>query len=267
MSLARLLLALASLACVAAVSSAQADVPAGGQAFRVTSSLDGKRVLPQRIRWLAYPSLTAAQIARVDFLIDGKVRWTEHAKPYNYASDDFHGHLGYLITTWLAPGRHTFTARAVDKAGRKSTNTVVARVLPALEPPASLSGTWTRTVTAADLKKSGAEPPPAGVWKLVFDRVGAWHLDPLGSGVVNQYAATAGHINVYAPIVMAPFSDGRGGVSKYGARNIGGIDCREDGPFGSYSWSTAGDKLRLTATNERCGNRRAIWEGVWRRVR
>ena len=267
MALARLLLALASLACVATVSSAQAHAPAGGHAFGVTSSIDGKRVLPQRTRWLAYPSLPSSQIARVEFLIDGKLRWIEHFKPYNYASDDEHGHLGYLITTWLKPGRHTFTARAVDKTGHNAAKTVVARVLEALEPPASLAGTWTRMVTPADLKKSGAEPPPPGMWKLVFDRVGAWHLDPLGSGLVNQYTATADHINVYAPIQMAPFNDGRGGISKYGARSIGGIDCREDGPFGSYNWSRSGDELTLKATNERCGNRLAIWEGTWTRVR
>jgi hypothetical protein len=50
-------------------------------------------------------------------------------------------------------------------------------------------------------------------------------------------------------------------------RSIGGTDCNYDGPFGSYSWSVAGDELTLTAGNEGCGNRRAIWEGIWKRVR
>ncbi len=109
--------------------------------------------------------------------------------------------------------------------------------------------------------------PPAGDWKLVFDRVGAWHLDPLGSGVVNQYNVVGSVVNVYAPIQMAPFKDGKGGVSRYGHRSIGGTDCNYDGPFGSYSWSVAGGELTLTAGEERCGNRRAIWEGTWKRVR
>ena len=48
--------------------------------FAVTSSLDGKTVLPLRTRWLAYPKLPAAKIQEVDFLIDGKLRWIEHQR-------------------------------------------------------------------------------------------------------------------------------------------------------------------------------------------
>jgi hypothetical protein len=265
MSIRVLLSALLSLTCLVGVSAASAGREA--EPFKVTSSIDGKRVLPHRLRWIAYPQVPASKVERVEFLIDGKVRWIEGFRPYNYGSDDFRGHLGYLITTWLKPGRHTFTARAVDKAGRKAIDSVRARVLPAREPPASLAGMWTRTVTPADLEKAGEEAPPEGDWKLVFDRVGAWHLDPLGSGVVNQYEVAGSVINVYAPIQMAPFSDGKGGVSRYGHRSIGGTDCNYHGPFGSYTWSAAGDELTLTAQREGCGNRRAIWEGTWRRVR
>jgi hypothetical protein len=136
-------LVLLAAALGAAAAASRAETP-----FAVTSSLDGKKVLPLRSRWLAYPKLPAAQIKEVDFLIDGKLRWIEHDAPYNYGSDDLHGHLGYLITTWLTPGRHTFTARAIDKQGRKATDTVVARVLPAPEPPSELhEKVWKRNVT------------------------------------------------------------------------------------------------------------------------
>src|SRR5947209_20570510 len=104
------------LAIVAGVASV---ANAGKTPFTVTSSLDRNNVLPLRTRWLAYPKLPAATIKQVEFLIDGKVRWVEQYAPYNYGSDDFHGHLGYLITTWLTSGRHVFTARAIDKTGRK----------------------------------------------------------------------------------------------------------------------------------------------------
>src|SRR2546422_85039 len=136
---------LALLAFVIAISSAAA----GGerQPFKVTSTLDGKRVLPLRMHWLAYPKPPASKISRVEFLIDGKVRWIEHQAPYNYGSDDFHGHLGFLITTWLKVGRHTFSTRAVDSSGRTATDTVTARVLPAPAPPTALAGAWNRTVT------------------------------------------------------------------------------------------------------------------------
>jgi hypothetical protein len=137
-------------------------------------------------------------------------------RPYNYASDDFHGHLGFLITTWLTPGMHRFTASVKTTTGQRGQDTVVARVLPAPEPPAELAGTWKRIVPHA------GGGPPTGEWRLVFDSVGAWHLDPLGSGVVNQYDVDADVIHNYAPIQMAPFSNGHGGVDRYGAHEIGG---------------------------------------------
>ena len=259
---------LAALVAGIAVSSALAG-GGGAQAITVTSSLDGKKVLPYRSRWLAYPSVPPARVAEVDYLIDGKLRWIERLPPYNYASDDVHGHLGYLFTSWLTPGKHRFTARVRAKEGQSGSDTVIARVLPAPEPPSALAGTWTRSVTPKDLEKSDprfGDGPPAGVWTLVFDRVGAWHLDPMGSGIVNAYGVANDVIHVYSPMQMAPFDDGGGGVSKFGHHGIGGTDCREDGPFGSYSWSVSGKKLTLTAQKEGCGQRRAIWEGVWTRV-
>jgi hypothetical protein len=232
----------------------------------VTSNLDHKTVLPLRLHWLAYPNLPAKQIADVRFLIDGKVRWIEQSAPYNYASDDQGRNLGFLITTWLTAGKHRFEVRATDTSGRKATDAFTARVLPAPEPPAALKGRWTRVVTSLDLKKSDPKfgsGPPAGRWELVFDRTGAWHLDPKGSGVVNQVEATPGMIHVYAPIAMAP----RGvGVSRFGHHGLGPQDCTQAGPFGSYSWSVSQDALTLTAINEGCGQRRAIWEGAWTRL-
>src|SRR5262245_608718 len=256
------------VAALAAVLVSSAAARTSAPPLRVTSNLDGKKVLPLRSRWLAYPNVTSAKIRQVDFLIDGKVRWTEHYRPYNYGSDDRHGHLGFLITTWLSPGVHRFTARAVPTVGRPATDTAVARVLPAPTPPAGLAGTWTRNVTPDEVKKAtSGEGPPTGVWKLVFDRVGAWVLDPLGSGVVEEYDATSTGIHAYAPIQMAPFEDGMGGVARFGHHGIGGTVCNYDGTVGNWGGSVSGDQLTLTASEETCGDRRAIWEGTWTRVR
>jgi hypothetical protein len=92
--------------------------------------------LPSKSRWLAFPNVPSAKVAEVDFLIDGRIRCVEHYAPYNYGNDDFHGHLGSLVTSWFSPGKHRFSARAVLTNGQKATDTVVARVLPAPEPPA-----------------------------------------------------------------------------------------------------------------------------------
>lgn len=262
----RRLVGLALLACaVAAATAAASHSNRAGDSLKVTSTLDGKKVLPARLRWLATPSVPGSKVARIDFLVDGKVRWTEHHAPYVYGSDDNGKNEGYLITTWLTPAEHTFTARVMTTDGKTAVDTVHARVLPSPAPPAALAGDWTRTVTKKDLEKSGPGPPPAGKWTLVFDRVGAWHLDPLGGGVVNEYDAEPGVIHVYAPIQMAPLDNGKGGVSKDG-HNVGGTDCTFAGPFGTYHWTTTGSQLTLTAVHDGCPNRLAIWEGVWTRT-
>ena len=257
--------AIALLACAVAASSAAAALRGTAAPPTVSSTIDGRKVLPLRLHWIARTSLAPAKVAEVDFLIDGKVHWIEHHAPYNYASDEDGRNLGFLITTWLKPGIHRFGVRVVPAKGAPTTRTVSARVLPAPAPPAALAGRWSRTVTEEDLAKAGPDAPPGGRWELVFDHIGAWHLDPLGSGVVNQYDVAANVLHVYAPIEMAPCNDDKCGISAYGHRSIGGHDCNFAGPFGSYRFAVSGDKLTLTAIHERCPNRLAIWEGVWTR--
>jgi hypothetical protein len=238
------------------LASAQARV--AQQPFVVTSTLDGKKSLPTRLHWLVQPKLSSTHVTQVDFLIDGKVRWIEHDAPYNYASDDNGGNRGFLITTWLSAGVHTFTSRVRDDRSRVATDTVRARVGAAPEPPAALRGKiWSRRLS------SSPDGPPAGRWELVYDRVGAWHLDPLGSGVVNQYSVRGNVIYVFAPIEMAPLINDHTSIRKYGHHDIGGSDCTFAGPFGSYHWSVVGTRLTLKAIKEGCPGRKNIWEGTW----
>jgi hypothetical protein len=251
-------LAAAAFAAPAAHAHHAPATVSAGSSFTVTSSLDGRRVLPLRSRWLVYPKARAATIKKVDFLIDGKLRWIEHYAPYNYGSDDFQSHLGYLITTFLTPGRHTFTARAVDKAGRKAVDTVTARVVPAPEPPAELAGVvWKRN----NPNLGGL----SGEWELIFDHVGSWHLDPLGGGVLDEYDIAGGVLHLYAPITFGLKTQS---WTKLGHKvpGSGQGDCREDGPFGTYHWSVTRGALTLTAIKEGCPGRRHILEGTWTRA-
>jgi hypothetical protein len=264
-------LALALLAAVTAASSAFAAHPASQGS--VTSTLDGKTVLPIRIRWIAHPRLPASQVAEVDFLIDGKLRWREQNAPFVYGGDHDGTNPGFLITTWLTPGEHRFTTSVTGTNDTKTADTVTARVLPAPQPPAALVGTWTRVVTAQDAQKDAPQyggTGPLGSWKLVFDRVGAWELDPKGGGLVNEYDAEPGILHVYAPIQMtAPTSTpGQAGTSRFGHHiyTAGGTDCTNAGPFGTYKWAVTGKTLTLTAIHEGCPDRAAVWEGVWTRT-
>lgn len=225
--------------------------------LKLTSSLDGQTALPLRTQWIASPEPADAVVAKVDFLIDGKLIWNEDRAPYVFGRDG-----GYLITTWLAPGQHTFTARATDVAGGSVTDAVTATVQAAPQPPASLRGEWTRTVTDQDIAKYGDGSTPSGQWGLVFDQIGAWYLDPQGDGGVEQYDVHGDTIHVYAPIQMVPLET-HPGISRYGHHGFEGWVCDASGPFGSYHWSVSGGKLTLTVINEGCPNRRAILEGTW----
>jgi DNA-binding SARP family transcriptional activator len=277
----RLLAASVVLAAVVASAIVGVELGIGGSSARstsssrATSSLDGKTVLPQRMRWVVHPGVPVSAVREVDYIIDGKLRWVEHRPPYYFGGDDNGANAGYLITTWLSAGEHVFTSQVVSAGGTVAPDVVTARVLPAARPPAALAGTWTRTVTRRDQAKStpvfGAgvgNVPPAGVWRLVFDRTGVWELDPVKTGLVTEYDVVADVLFAYAPISMAPCSNpGPCGVRRFGHHHIGGRDCNYAGPFGSYRWLVSGARLTLTAIHEPCGQRQAIWEGTWTRVR
>jgi hypothetical protein len=245
----RVALGLVVLALLASAGSAFAR--GGAQPFRITSSLDGKKVLPIKSRWLAYPKVPSAKVAEVDFLIDGKVRCVEHYSPYNYGSDDFHGHFGSLVTSWLTPGKHRFTATAILANGQKASDTNIVRVLPAPRPPAVLArGRWQRTVTRESIAKLNAELPP-GQWELIFDRVGIWELDPIGSGGVEHVVFKGDTMIEDAPVWMVPYVNGHANLNRFGHTDLGS-GFREDGPPARYRWSVTGDELTLTAVDEPC---------------
>ena len=264
--------ALTALALISAVSASAAD-----PAFTIRSSIDRETVLPHRTHWIARPSLPEAQIRQVDFLIDGKVAWSEKNAPYVYGEDEAGAHRGYLVTSWLAPGRHRFVARAIGKDGRKATTTVIARVVAPPALPASLAGTWQRVISDT----SGAPAPgtsgnptdnvfPEGTYTMAIDRrqiqmrfPGTFHRpasDTTGEGWIldSDYAITADTLRAAGPVVFEPFRN----QAEFGWW------CWPDGPSGSYGWSISGDTLALTPRGgtDPCANRGFVWAGQWTRV-
>lgn len=130
------LLALAMLAagCSSASAGGHAASAAGSSArLTVTSTLDRHTALPHRIHWQAFPTAPASDIAKVDFLIDGKLGWVEHVTPYFYGNDG-----NWLVASFLTPGEHTFTVRAITANGHTATDTVRASVTAAPAPPPAL---------------------------------------------------------------------------------------------------------------------------------
>ncbi|HZR92522.1 MAG TPA: hypothetical protein VFA44_08980 [Gaiellaceae bacterium] len=260
----------------AALGTAVVAVPAafgrpGDATFSVSSSLDGKTVLPIRSHWLAYTDLPAGRVAEVDFLIDGTVRWIEHHAPYNYASDENGKKMGYLITTWIKPGMHYFAVRVLAKDGQSKTEGVHARVVAGPAPPPELAGkTWRRVVP-----KDFPDPFHGKPWILWFDRIGEWHIDYTGGGVLDQYEVHGHVLHEYAPIQTGPFEwqgDTCMGLGCTPARRNGrvyhtaGNDCDMSGPFGSYRWSVSSNTLTLTPIHEPCKGRANHLAGAWTQI-
>jgi hypothetical protein len=126
------------------------------------------------------------------------------------------------------------------------------------EPPAGLAGRWRRTVIGRLV--------PSGTWDMVFDRVGVWDLDPVGSGIVEHAVIGPDTIRIDAGVWETPVVNGHTALRRYGHTDFGGFYCREDGPVGTYRWTVSGDQLTLTPVHEPCGLRQEVRAGTWARV-
>lgn len=252
-----------ALLLVVAIAPAAASPSRTG--FRVTSTLDGKSVLPRRIHWVARTSALASKVA---FLVDGRVRWIEHDPPFTYSEDG-----AYLVTSWLSPGRHRFTVRATSMNGAKASDTVVARIPARAGPPSELAGKWQRSVP---------EPVPpdpafpgdavrAGTWTMVFDR--RWiedrfpgKFDPAtsphtGAGNIlhDDYTPGPRRFTVYGAVTT--------GLLNPSVAGGGGWWCGPGGPKAVYSWSVSGDELTLRPVGrDACSQRGGVFTGTWTRV-
>jgi hypothetical protein len=268
------------IAAAGALAAALA-LPAGAQAskpsFKVASTIDGKTVLPHRLRWIARPQIAVAKVDRVDFLVDGKVRWVEHNPPYTFSDDENGAHLGYLVTSWLKPGRHRFAVRVVTRDGAKVTHTVSARVVAPPAVPSALAGRWQRAIADGSGAPADGTPGnptgtvvPSGMYTMVIDErmiqlrwPGVFHSpesDDTGAGwIIDSDFTLAGSVlTALGPVIFAP-NTGQAETGWW---------CWQDGPSGAYTWSVSGSTLTLAprAGGDPCGVRGFVWSGQWTRV-
>jgi hypothetical protein len=268
-------LALVAIVC-GGVLAASSGAAARGTGWRVISTLDGKNVLPVRIAWIAStPGLPRSELKSggISFLVDGKIASFTDEPPYTFPD-----HGGYLVTSWLKPGLHTFTVRAHAKDGTIMEDNVVARTAATPAPPAKLAGTWVRTVTdtssAPAMGSAGnpnQTPTPAGTYTLTFDSRWIQTHFPgtyvprasfkTGNGFIIDNDWTAG----------ARSFEAWGGVQFKVLQDIdaeGGWWCNAGGPVAKYSWLVSGKTLTLSPVGGRdaCSVRGFIWAGQWTRV-
>ena len=239
------------------VTTSRAATPAASPAkLSVTSTLDRHTTLPIRIHWQAFPSASARDVSEVDFLIDGKLGWVEHKTPYFYGNDG-----NWLVTSFLTPGKHSFTVRVITTDGHTATDTVRASVTAPPAPPPALRGvTWTRQVTAADVRKatSGQAPPP-GRWRLGISPAG-WQLhDPTGGGLLFDVGYDPdGSLQMRPTIEYPPYPNS----------NDGGF-CQDTDPLWAWTYSVGDNGKTLTLRSighDPCGDRIAILAGTWTRT-
>jgi hypothetical protein len=188
----------------------------------------------------------------VDFLIDGKQYWVERHIPYYYGDDG-----NYLVTTFLAPGPHAFTVRAVDARGHKATDTVTASVPVAPRPPAALAGTWKGFVkqqgSPGSCTSSSGQVipcPPGGYWRLVISPIGWQVYDTSGGGALYDVA--------YLPRGLAAIgtgmATGRTNTDGNGWCNFGAGDKPAGRPPIQVRWTVRGNLLSFTPVGSQQGS-------------
>ena len=180
----------------------------------VSSTLDGRNVLPHRIHWIAYPNLHPGRVRAVEFVVDGRTLWVAHQAPYAF------GNAGnYLVTSFLTSGLHRFTAVAISAGGHRATDKVTARVLPSPPPPSGLAGDWR-----------------AQGWRLAITSVGWQIYDPHGGGSLLDVAYLApGLVEVRT-----------GMVSRHPKLDLNAWCDDEPGSPARYRWSVDRHGLRFT---------------------
>ena len=231
----------ASVAKSQAVASASVAQSPPASEFTVVSTLFGLTDLPHRIHWVATPSGSGSEVKEVDFLIDDQLAAVEHNAPFSYGGD-----AGWLVTSFLDLGAHTFTTKAIAADDRTAVEKVIAAVKATPQPPAELAGRWSRTV-------AGDDP---GVWHVTINGIGWLFDDPHGGGQ-NQDAAypAPGKVTIGGAILEPVLGD-------Y-ARD--GAFCGDEGdPDGAFSYAVSKDGSQLTLTADAPVCYQGLIEGTWK---
>jgi hypothetical protein len=124
-----------------------------GQSLRDGQSLSGL------VRWDA--SVRGRDVERVDFLVDGALRWQDRGNPYR-----FNGDYGRWDTRGETNGQHVLTLRAVAVSGAEATTTIVVRVSNSSPSAAALtakpapSTSWTPTTTTTSSSSTTSTTRP-----------------------------------------------------------------------------------------------------------
>jgi hypothetical protein len=200
-----------------------------GSRLRVVSSISDGATLAGALQWTAVPAGSTDPVARVDFLIDGRRRWSDRQRPF-----------GLTLHPWvLAQGSHRLAVRLVTTHGRTVGTVSEVAVAPTPPVPPALAGRWARRLST-------------GVWHARFaDNGVVFFAGPRGSrGAEAFIALRTGLIALAGPVLwLAPEQL-----------------CAAALPV-PYGWHVHAGALTLTTRHDgRCPNRAALFAGTWTHV-
>jgi hypothetical protein len=214
------------------------------------SSISDHATLSGALTWTAVPAgvRSADPVTRVDFLIDGRRRWTDRHAPFVFNDD--HNALHPWI---LKRGSHRLAIRLVTTRGTTVSTASQVTVAPAAAIPSALAGRWTRRLTAADIPLGARPSLSTGVWHVRFAHDGVLFFSgPRGSGGAEAFTAIGARLIALAgPVLwLAP------GPRQDGLCHAGGL--------APYAWRVDGSALTLaTSHDSHCPNRAALFGGTW----
>jgi hypothetical protein len=249
------------LALISGCGSA-ANPKATSPKLGVLSSISDGATLSGPLLWTARPvGVTDGRVARVQFLIDGHVRWSSTTPPY--AFDLSNGDTAKrLFPSVLGHGSHNLSVRVVTVGGKTASSSAQIRVANTAPVPSALVGTFTRTVTPADVSRTQAfrheEPAdqalPPGTWRLHVASNGLISFDDPHGGGGNEAltALPGGTLTLQGPVNYLNPPDRQGSFC--------GVE-----PDGAYRWAAHGSTVTLTPRHDRCADRNSLFAGTWTR--
>jgi len=247
------LLAIAVAGCSGSSSAGHVAAHRAAAHVTITSSIKDGAALSAPTTWEAMVGGVpdSDHVTAVTFLIDGKKSWTSEFAPYSFNMD------GYPFWPWLmGTGAHVLTAQATTAGGL--TASASAHVVITGKPrslPASLVGSYHRTVSTADLTRTlhrqGIHIQAGSFTMQIRDGLFIWESAGVGA---NEVAVSAGPHQVQFKTSanwLAPRPD------------AGGF-CEAPEAPARYSWSLSGSRLTLRpASPDDCANRDAVLTGTW----
>jgi hypothetical protein len=217
-------------------------------------------VLSQAVTWEAKPAMSDSDpISKVEFSIDGKVRWTEENEPYVFDDD------GQVLAPWLlGNGTHVLSVHAVALSGAEGTATAHVTVRADTTANAALTGSYHRTVTAEDQKRvMSYRTADKGAFGEV-SATGEWTIKILPDGRIEGRIVTEPD-----SLFVTPFTVKGNRLTLYGTAvwlepNPAKPDkfCEPEGPS-EYLWQRKGATVKISSLQQVCADRDIVFVGTW----